>query len=84
MPVDHNIDRRYSMMLPVGERVSALEIKVENLEIKVDLIVEKLDELLEMKHKGMGAIGLVSLLVVGASGLAGVITFVLNLLNHRP
>lgn len=68
---------------PVGERVSALEIRVGNLEDKMDTIVEKLNELLEIKHKGMGAIGLVSLLVVSASGLAGVITFVLNLINHR-
>lgn len=80
---EHSINRSYGMM-PVGERVSALEIRVEQLEVKMDLIVEKLDELLEMKHKGMGAIGLASLLVVGASGVAGVITFVINLLNHRP
>jgi hypothetical protein len=79
---DHNIERHYGVM-PVGERVSALEIRVEQLEVKMDLIVTKLDELLEMKHKGMGAIGLASLLVVGASGIAGVITFVLNLLSHR-
>lgn len=68
---------------PVGERVSALEIRVGALEEKMDTIVTKLDELLEIKHKGMGAIGLVSVLIVAASGLAGVITFVLGLINHR-
>lgn len=69
--------------VPVGERVSALEVRVNTLDEKMDKVLEKLNELLELKHKGMGAVSLVSLLVVAASGLAGVITFVLNLLNHR-
>jgi hypothetical protein len=76
-------ESRVYAVQPVGERVSALEIKVENFEEKLDKIREQLDELLEIKHKGMGAIGLVSLLIISASGLAGVITFVLNFFNHR-
>lgn len=79
--VEH--EARVYAVVPVGERVSALEVKVESLEVKMDMVLDKLNELLEIKHKGMGAIGLVSLLVVSASGLAGVITFVLNLINHR-
>lgn len=78
---DHNEQRVY--VVPVGERVSALEIRTGNLEDKVDELIKKIDELLEIKHKGMGAIGLVSVLIVAASGLVGVITFVLSLLNHH-
>lgn len=75
-------DRVYAI-IPVGERVSAVEVRVGNLEDKMDEMIQKLDELLEIKHKGMGAIGLVSVLIVAASGLAGVITFVLSMFNHR-
>lgn len=75
-------DNRF-FVVPVGERVSALEIRMDNVEEKLDKIMTQLDELLEIKHKGMGAIGLVSLLIISASGLAGVITFVLSLFNHR-
>lgn len=79
--VEHE-GRGYTI-LPLGQRVSALEVRGENYEEKLDKIREQLDELLEIKHKGMGAIGLVSLLIISASGLAGVITFVLSLFNHR-
>lgn len=75
-------DRMYAI-IPVGERVSAVEVRVGNLEDKMDEMIQKLDELLEIKHKGMGAIGLVSVLIVAASGLAGVITFVLSIFSHR-
>jgi hypothetical protein len=75
-------DRHYAV-IPVGERTSALEVRTDNLEEKMDEVIKKLDELLEIKHKGMGAIGLVSLLIISASGLAGVITFILTLFNHK-
>jgi hypothetical protein len=77
------LEGRVYAVIPLGERVSALEIRGENYEEKLDKIREQLDELLEIKHKGMGAIGLVSLLIISASGLAGVITFVLNFFSHR-
>lgn len=78
---DH--EHRLYAVVPVGERVSALEQRMENFEEKLDKIRLQLDELLEIKHKGMGAIGFVSILIVAASGLAGVITFVVSLYNHR-
>lgn len=53
--------------LTIPERVARLEERMKDLsEIK-----EKLDQLLELKSKGMGAIGLVSLIVgSGVIGLA--------------
>lgn len=76
-------EHRVYAVVPVGERVSALETRMDNFEEKLDKMMGQLDELLEIKHKGMGAIGLVSLLIISASGLAGVITFVLSIFNHR-
>ena len=73
---------------PIGERAAILETRVAEYEtefaaIKSDLkdIREKLDSLLHLQSKGMGAIGLVSLIV--GSGLIGLITVILQFIQ-RP
>jgi hypothetical protein len=54
-----------------GERIAVLEVKFDLLKQDLDDIKTKLDELLHLKSKGMGALGLVSLLI--GSGMLGVI-----------
>lgn len=58
-------------MVTEAERVAKIEVKVEVIETRLENIEEKLDELLALKFKGMGAIGLVSLLI--GSGLIGLL-----------
>lgn len=58
--------------LPIGERVARLEQQMEQL----NEIRDKLDELLELKHKGLGALQFVGILL--GSGVIGVIALVLN------
>lgn len=65
--------------LPVGERVAILETKMTEVTSGLEDIKGKLDELLQLKAKGMGAMGLVSLLV--GSGLIGIIVTVLQFFN---
>jgi hypothetical protein len=56
------------------ERVAVLESEL--LQVKTDLkdIKDKLDELLDLKAKGLGAIGLMSLII--GSGFLGIILMV--------
>lgn len=60
-----------------AERIAVLETKFEAMETKLDDMITKLDSLLELKTKGMGAIGLVGLIV--SSGVIGVIMVVVNM-----
>ncbi len=66
---------------PLGERIAVLETKMEQYELDVKNINEKLDELLELKHKSAGALGLISLII--GSGVIGLITLITQYFN-RP
>lgn len=52
-----------------GERITAVEVKVEDLVKKVETMDHKLDQLLELKSKGMGAFWLASLIL--GTGIMG-------------
>ncbi len=67
---------------PIGERVAIMETKVTDVQNKLEEITGKLDDLLTLKAKGMGAIGLVSLLV--GSGLLGIIYAVVQFFTNKP
>jgi uncharacterized BrkB/YihY/UPF0761 family membrane protein len=69
---------KYVIARPLGERVSVLETQQFAMDEKLDVITKQLEDLLTLKHKGMGAIGLVSILFAGAAGIVGVLTFVLG------
>lgn len=58
------------------ERVAVLETNVAQLQETMDSVSVKLDNLLELKAKGMGAIGLVSLIL--GSGVIGLITLIVS------
>lgn len=60
-----------------AERIAVLETKFDAMENKLDDMITKLDSLLELKSKGMGAIGLVGLIV--SSGVIGIIVMVTNM-----
>lgn len=66
---------------PIGERVASLETEQDAFRTDLKDIKDKLDELLTLKAKGMGAFGLVSLLV--GSGIIGVIFAIMQFFN-RP
>lgn len=59
------------MTMPIkdGERITAVEVKVEDLVKKVETMDHKLDQLLELKSKGMGAFWLASLIL--GTGIMG-------------
>jgi len=59
-----------------GERIAVLETKYQVMEEKLDKIAEQLNSLLELKAKGIGAIGLVSLIL--GSGIIGIVTMAIN------
>jgi hypothetical protein len=65
-----------TMLIETATRVAVLETKFEQMEEDLKKISSKLDELLELKAKGMGAVGLVSLVV--GSGVLGLIMMVIN------
>lgn len=65
--------------LPLGERIAILETRLNQYEIDVKEINVKLDELLELKHKSAGALGLISLIV--GSGVIGLITLITGYFN---
>jgi hypothetical protein len=71
----------FVIIRPVGERVAALEVRIEAIETTLKGIEEKLDELLSLKHKGLGALSLVSILV--GSGFLGLLALVFNLFGHH-
>ena len=68
---------------PLGERVASLETSYNVMEEKLDQIGNKLDDLLTLKHKGMGAIKLVSIIAIGASGLVGFIAMLLSIFGGK-
>lgn len=62
------------------ERIAVLETKQVAMDEKIDNIITKLDTLLELKTKGMGALGLVGLIM--GSGVIGVIMMVVGLFKN--
>ena len=80
MDNNSNIEQ-YIVIRPLGERVATLETKLELITTELTEIKEKLDELLTLKHKGLGALGLVSVLV--GSGVIGLIAIVLNFFGRH-
>ena len=58
-----------TMLIKDGERITAVEVKVEDLVKKVETMDHKLDQLLELKSKGMGAFWLASLIL--GTGIMG-------------
>ena len=67
------------MVRTEAERIAVLETKQTAMEKQLTSIEEKLDALLELKSKGMGALGLATL-IIGAGGI-GLITLILNFFN---
>jgi hypothetical protein len=59
-------------MLSDAERITALEVEVENLKELVTSGNEKLDELLSLRNKGIGAFWLASGIL--GTGIIGFIT----------
>lgn len=59
------------------ERVAVLETQMQDLKE----IREKLDQLLELKARGMGAMGLVGLVI--GSGVLGLIATIFELFQHK-
>lgn len=55
--------------LTVPERLAILETKIESMSDQHTAMMAKLDALLAFKHKGLGAIGLVTA-ILGSSVLA--------------
>lgn len=60
----------------MAERIAVLENEWTNAKQDLSEIKKKLDELLHLKSKGMGALGLVSLLI--GSGVIGLIFAIIN------
>ena len=58
------------------ERIAILETKFDDMHKDLTNISTKLDTLLELKTKGMGALGLVGLIL--SSGIIGVVMLVVN------
>lgn len=67
----------YPHYIPINERVAILETKFENLEATLLAIEHKLDDLLVLKNKGMGALGLVSILI--GSGVLGLVYLIFEI-----
>lgn len=67
-------------VLSIPERVAVLETRMTNVEHLLEQIDHKLDDLIEFKSKGMGAVGLVGVLIT--SGIVGVVLTVINM--FRP
>lgn len=65
-----------SKTIDLAERVAVLETKLETLSSDLGEIKTKLDSLLELKTKGMGAIGLVGIII--SSGFIGLVMMAVN------
>lgn len=70
--VDHNPAQGF---LSPAERLAVLETKFDQMKADHLEIITKLDDLLELKHKGLGAVWFVSL-IIGATITAGIGTIV--------
>lgn len=64
------------MNIKDNERIAALETEVSSLKVVTTSMDSKLDELLALKHKGMGAVWFASL-ILGS----GLMTFIGNFFN---
>jgi hypothetical protein len=74
--IHEHVTGRTERDIRIHERVAILETNQAKTEATLEDIVAKLDSLLELKAKGMGAVGLVSLVV--GSGLIGLVVLVIN------
>lgn len=59
-----------------GERIMAVEVRIEKVERKVDEMNEKLDDLLALRHKGVGAFWLAST-ILGT----GIVSLIMQLMS---
>lgn len=66
-------------LLSPQERLAILETKFDQISSDNAIIKEKLEELLQLKHKGMGAVWLVSLII--GTGLLGLLSSVVGFIN---
>lgn len=80
---EHEDEETHFVVRPLGSRVSVLEFRQDTTDTKLDSISQKLDDLLELKHKGMGAVRLVVILAAAASGTAGFIAFLMSMFSGR-
>lgn len=67
--------------MTLAERVAVLETKLETVQETMTSIETKLDSLLELKAKGMGALGLVGIVV--GSGFLGLIAILFNFFQAK-
>lgn len=65
----------------LGERVAVLETENDQLKLDIADIKTKLDSLLELKSKGLGALGLVGILI--GSGVLGLIAVVVQFFSNK-
>jgi hypothetical protein len=63
-----------------GERIMALEVRVEDVLRNQQEITDKLDDLLAMRHKGLGAFWLASALF--GTGIVGFAIQFLSWIRH--
>jgi hypothetical protein len=66
--------------IDLAERVAVLETEWSNTKDDLKEIKGKLDDLLHLKSKGMGALGLVSLLI--GSGMIGLVITIVNIFRQ--
>lgn len=63
------------------ERIAVNEIEITQVKDDLKEIKDKLDELLQLKAQGMGAIGLISLIV--GSGFIGLVIMLFNMFKSH-
>jgi hypothetical protein len=59
-------------LLSPGERLAILETRFDQISRDNNEIMKKLDELLQLKHKGLGAFWFVGIII--STGLVGLVT----------
>ena len=67
--------------LSPAERLAVLETKFDQMKEDHNVIMTKLDDLLELKHKGLGAVWFISL-IVGAGITAAIGTIISLVKGH--
>ena len=75
----HRLVEHVTTNLGPAERLAVLETRFEQMVEDNRYIREKLDELVELKHKGLGAVWLIGLVV--GTGLIGLANTLFNLIN---
>lgn len=74
-PHSNPLDR----LLSPQERLAILETKFDQIATDTAIVKEKLEELVQLKHKGMGAVWLVGLIV--GTGIMGLLSNILSFIN---